>query len=589
MAFRDVPGPMAVLGVGAALTGVLVVLQVLDVAGMEQAFEILHWNVAALAATVAAFLAARTATGMVRRVRLASALGLLSWLASNVMFAVLTAFDAVTIPSVADLLAAGFVLPGAWALVTSVRGRLSRADEAAIYLDDALLFSAIAAALVTVAGDQAYVASGLGGLAVIIFPAVFVGAGLAALVTLLADRSPMSDIGGFLTGMGALCIGLAYTAWAVPSALGRPVDSPLDVLFSAGPLLAGLGVITWSERGGSRVPWTIPARMASWAVGPAALIAVLVCALASQPTEGPVRATLDILVAIAVALLVARFALHIVERGQAVSALQIARAENDVLIARLRAELDAHGRSTERLVDASRMAAVGELAAAIAHEVNNPLTSVLGYADLLLSELSADDDRRADLEVIRTEAIRVRDRVRSLLDFAAPRRTILVAADLATVVAAPLELLRYHLGRSGITIVVRSEPMSEVGVDPGAIQQVLVNVITELAAAMPGGGRIDILTRPEGDHAAILIEPERTDIDIERLTAWLVPPNDHAHGEPAAIGRNASVGLLRGHDGTIGTRRQGSGRAQIAITVPFHRDALAPVAAGEHPRADILG
>ncbi len=130
-------------------------------------------------------------------------------------------------PSVADVLAVGFLVPGAWALVSTIRGRLSRAEEIAVYLDDASLLVAIVAVLATVAGSAAMASGGLPGLLMVLYPSLFLGAGGIALVGLLADRSPLRDGAGLATGVGALLIGVAYVGWAVPAAIGARDRQPV--------------------------------------------------------------------------------------------------------------------------------------------------------------------------------------------------------------------------------------------------------------------------------------------------------------------------------------------------------------------------
>lgn len=92
--------------------------------------------------------------------------------------------------------------------------------------------------------------------------------------------------------------------------------------------------------------------------------------------------------------------------------------QNDRLVQALRSELADRDRAQDRLVEAARIAAVGELAASVAHEVNNPLTGVLGYAELLLLDLAEGDPRRRDVEIIRDEALRAGSIVRGMREFA---------------------------------------------------------------------------------------------------------------------------------------------------------------------------
>lgn len=98
--------------------------------------------------------------------------------------------------------------------------------------------------------------------------------------------------------------------------------------------------------------------------------------------------------------------------------VQRALADNRRLSAELQARIDEMRAIEPRLIEASKQKAVADLAASVAHQVNNPLTAVLGYAELLLTELPPGDEGRAELETIRAEALRARDIVQALLELA---------------------------------------------------------------------------------------------------------------------------------------------------------------------------
>jgi signal transduction histidine kinase len=96
------------------------------------------------------------------------------------------------------------------------------------------------------------------------------------------------------------------------------------------------------------------------------------------------------------------------------------RADADRRIRDLETEIERLRTRQTELIAAARRDAVAELAARVAHEVNNPLTGVLGYAELALAQLRPDDPARADIETIRTEALRARTIVQELVDVARP-------------------------------------------------------------------------------------------------------------------------------------------------------------------------
>ena len=561
-----------VLALGTAATLILIVLAQADPAGAGSMLELGHWTLAAITAVIVAGLAARGTSGMMRRVRLGAGAALAMWALGVAAWVLMVAMDTASVPSVADAFSLAFVIPGAWTLWVSVHGRLRGADELALYLDVGLVLIATITLVVAATGADAHTLGGTAGILAIVYPSLFIGAGLASLVAVVALGQRLVPSGSIAFGLGAMLTGLAWFGWVLPAAAGMASDRTLGALFSIGPLVCAYGAMTWSGAPETRPGALLIARLVRWSVGPAAVTLVAVIAWVWHDHDPVVEWLLHGLLIAAATLLFARFAFHVRERGEMVRDLAQAHVENEQLIERLQAELEERERAQQRLIDASRMSAVGELAAAVAHEVNNPLTSVLGYADLLLATGSPDAAHRSDLEVIRSEALRVRDRVRALLDFATPRRGDLVESDLATVVAAPLDLLRYHLDRRGISIDVRAEPMDQVELDPTAIQQVLVNLISVMAAALPDGGRIGIVTRPDAERAAILVELDRTDVEAGVIAGWLMPFEDVAAGLGIDVRRHgiaATVGVLRGHGGTISARRSPSGRPQVEITLPF--------------------
>ena len=151
-------------------------------------------------------------------------------------------------------------------------------------------------------------------------------------------------------------------------------------------------------------------------------------------------------------------------------------------------------RAEETLRQAQKMDAVGQLAGGVAHDFNNLLTAILGYAELLAPYLKEDEQRHADLEQIRKAATRATHLTRQLLAFS--RRQILqpVVLNLNDVVADLVGMLR-RLISEDIRIAVRPAPaLDRVEVDPGQIEQVLMNLAVNARDAMPQGGQLTIET-----------------------------------------------------------------------------------------------
>jgi signal transduction histidine kinase len=147
-----------------------------------------------------------------------------------------------------------------------------------------------------------------------------------------------------------------------------------------------------------------------------------------------------------------------------------------------------------------------------------------------------------------------------------------VTSDVAAVIGGPVGLLRYHLERQGITIEERHEPMPKADLDPASIQQVVINIISDMAAAMPRGGRLTISTGPAGDHARIAVEADAPEVDLEALKAAFQPFDDDPGEIPGSRRIAASLGVVRGHDATIGLRHEPGQRPRVEIHLP-HRAA----------------
>jgi signal transduction histidine kinase len=223
------------------------------------------------------------------------------------------------------------------------------------------------------------------------------------------------------------------------------------------------------------------------------------------------------------------------------------------------------------MIQASRSAAVGELAAGVAHEVNNPLTGVLGYAELLLEDLDATDPRRGDVETIRAEALRARSIVRALRDFARPVAPSMERIDLADTVRRTVDLIRYPLERRGVTIEESSvTDLPELMADGQAIQQAVLNVLTNAGQAVADDGHVTVRLAAHAREAVIEISDDGVGMGEEEL-AQAFDPFYSGRTEPPGLGMGLSVarGLIESHGGTI-RLASGSGRGTtVAIHLPL--------------------
>ncbi|HET9589163.1 MAG TPA: GAF domain-containing protein, partial [Anaerolineales bacterium] len=167
----------------------------------------------------------------------------------------------------------------------------------------------------------------------------------------------------------------------------------------------------------------------------------------------------------------------------------------------LRARMEAQRSAENRLIQAAKLAAVGEMAAGIAHELNNPLTSVTGFAELALEGMPEGTATHADLAIVLREAVRARDVVRRLLDFARQSESTRARASLNEVIEDVVALSRHLIHTSDVQLALElEEDLPWVSVDANQIKQVLLNLVHNALQAMPNGGLMEIKTGAASLH-----------------------------------------------------------------------------------------
>jgi signal transduction histidine kinase len=252
-------------------------------------------------------------------------------------------------------------------------------------------------------------------------------------------------------------------------------------------------------------------------------------------------------------------------------ATQIAVAmENDVLMARLRQELSANQRIGQQLLQASKMGAVGELAAAVAHEVNNPLTGILGFAELLLSEIPADDPRHDEVTVIRDEAVRARTIVKALLEFARPRPPQRIPASVNDLARSTLELIRFRARNIDVKIEETYADIPSLELDPDAVKQVLLNLFNNALDAMPGGGTLRLATEQIGDGVRVAVTDSGVGMDEETRRRIFTPffSTRLAGGDGTGLGLSVSRQIVESHGGTIEVESTPGHGATFTVWLP---------------------
>ena len=238
--------------------------------------------------------------------------------------------------------------------------------------------------------------------------------------------------------------------------------------------------------------------------------------------------------------------------GQAAIALGNAR-----LYQSLRGQMDELQRTQDQLVQSAKLAAIGELAASVAHEVNNPLTVVLGTSDLLLRELPDGSAEARRVSTIVGEANRAAKIVRGLLDFARRREPVREPVAVHDLIDRALELLGARLYRAGIEVQRIYDPaLPSVLADRDQITQVLLNLIGNAVDAMPDGGALVVETAllrdDDGLAAVISVVDSGAGIPAEQLERIFEPFfTTKAEGRGTGLGLSVSQGIARRHGGAL--------------------------------------
>ncbi len=234
--------------------------------------------------------------------------------------------------------------------------------------------------------------------------------------------------------------------------------------------------------------------------------------------------------------------------------------ENAKLYEALRRGMRKLEETQEQLIQSAKLAAVGELAAGVAHEINNPLTSIIGFTRLLLEDVPSDHQMRDDLETIDREAARTRRIVKSLLDFARTSDPVLAPADLNAIVEEAVMLVCTRSVLKKVSLEKDLSPLPAVMLDANQIKQVLVNLLNNALQAMPAGGRLAVATRltereTNGVYrpvAAVRVSDSGTGIPSQDLGRIFDPFfTTKEVGQGTGLGLSVSYSIVEKHTGRI--------------------------------------
>ena len=228
----------------------------------------------------------------------------------------------------------------------------------------------------------------------------------------------------------------------------------------------------------------------------------------------------------------------------------------------------------EQLIRSEKLAAIGELISGVAHEMNNPLTAVTGFAQLLKEEARGlDKDRREQLEMICSEAMRVRKIVSNLLSFARKHKAQKRGVSINSIVETVLDMRGYELRVHNINVNKElEEKLPHVEADTQQIEQVFLNIINNAEQAMVeahGKGNLTVRTYTSDNVVRAEFVDDGTGIPKENLRKIFDPFfTTKEVGKGTGLGLSVSYGIMKEHNGNILAESKKRKGAKFIIELP---------------------
>jgi two-component system NtrC family sensor kinase len=248
-----------------------------------------------------------------------------------------------------------------------------------------------------------------------------------------------------------------------------------------------------------------------------------------------------------------------------------------------------------QLLQAEKLAALGQTISGVAHELNNPLATILTWAERLSQMAHADESTRRGLEAILSESERAARIVRNLLTFARKRHTTRAMIDINQVVRETLALRSYEQRVTNIVIIeALAAGLPQVFADPHQIQQVLLNLIINAEQAMlsaNGRGTLVVRSWHDPEREAVVLEVNDDGPGVpEEVQPKIFDPffTTKEVGKGTGLGLTVAYAILQEHGGRISVRSVPGTGASFFVELPTRGGPLrtpvpAPAKSAEHP------
>jgi len=224
----------------------------------------------------------------------------------------------------------------------------------------------------------------------------------------------------------------------------------------------------------------------------------------------------------------------------------------------------------EQLRHADRLATIGQLSAGIAHELNEPLGNILGFAELAKQASGLPQQAEQDLQKIVKASLYAREIIRELMLFARQMPQQNSHVDLNQIVAEALSFFEARFAKEGIKLVrALAADLPAIVADASQLTQVLVNLVVKAIQAMPTGGTLTVQTFADENHVALIVEDTGIGMSEEVMKQIFVPFfTTKGVGQGTGLGLPVVHGIVSSHGGSIQVQSKAGHGARFEIRLP---------------------
>jgi signal transduction histidine kinase len=228
-------------------------------------------------------------------------------------------------------------------------------------------------------------------------------------------------------------------------------------------------------------------------------------------------------------------------------------------------------RLQEQLRHTERLATVGQLSAGVAHELNEPLAAILGFAQLVKESGNLSHQASQDTEKIINAALHAREVIRKLMIFTRQMPARKIKCDLSQLVREGLYFLESRSAKENIVMVRQlEEGLPQIQVDPSQINQVLVNLVVNAIQAMPDGGKLSIITHSDAEHVYLIVKDTGIGMNTEVQRQLFIPFfTTKDVGQGTGLGLAVVHGIVTSHGGTIKVQSEVGKGSSFEICIPI--------------------